>query len=63
MKQVNTILPPAEDPGIGDGIKLGIMVGDKVEVERSRKGVGTTVVTEESIGVGLTLRTGGFCQM
>lgn len=63
MKQVNTILPDEEElPGIGEGIKLGTIVGDNVGVERSRNGVVTTGEPENSTCVGVARGTGGFCQ-
>ena len=67
MKQVNTILPDEEEPpGIGEGIKLGTIVGDNIGVERSGNG---DVTTGEAIGepenstcVTVERGTGGFCQ-
>ena len=55
-----------EPPVIGEGIKLGTIVGDNVGVERLRDGV---VTTGEAIGepenstcVRVARGTGGFCQ-
>lgn len=70
IKQVNTILPDEEDPapesGIGEGIRPGMIVGDKVGVEMLRNGgvkAGETVGEPKgSTCIAVERGTGGFCQ-
>ena len=61
-------MPEDEEPspGIGEGIKLGTIVGNEVGVESSKNGFVTAgeIVgeSENPTGVEVERGTGGFCQ-